>query len=77
MQAIIDGFKGIWEMLVMFKDFLVNTIKSLFEMIKLLVTMSSNVTTLIQTLPPWLIAIASTTLGVCILYMIIGRENGK
>lgn len=77
MQAILDGFKGIWEMLVMFKDFLVNSIKALFELVKMLTSVSSTITTMIQTLPPFLIAVASTTLGVCILYLIIGRETGK
>ena len=77
MQAIKDGFLGIWNVLVMIKDFLVNSIKALFELIKLLTTITSNINALIQTLPPWLIAVASTTLGVCILYLIVGRETGK
>jgi hypothetical protein len=77
MQAIKDGFLGIWNMLVMFKDFLVNSIKALFELVKLLTTLASNINNMIQTLPPWLIAVASTTLGICLLYLLVGRETGK
>lgn len=77
MQAIKDGFLGIWNMLVMFKDFLVNSIKALFELIKLLTTLATNINNMIQTLPPWLIAVASTTLGICLLYLLVGRETGK
>lgn len=77
MQAIKDGFLGIWNMLVTIKDFIVNSVKALFELVKLLTTITTNVKTFIETLPPWLIAVASTTLGICILYLLVGRETGK
>lgn len=77
MSAIKDGLLGIWNVLVMIKDFIVNIITSGLEMIKLLSGTTATVKSLIQTLPPWLLAVATATLGISILYLIVGRETGK
>lgn len=84
MNGIITGIQTLWNGIltivngiVMGIQFLINMIKSLFEMIKILVTTVTNTTTLIGTLPPWLIAFATLTLGIAVLYMILGRDTGK
>lgn len=58
-------------------EFLINLVKSMFELVKLLITTVGNTTVLIGTLPSWLIAFATATIGVAVLYMILGRETGK
>lgn len=69
-QTIIEGIKlGI--------QFLINLVKSLFELIQLLTTTIGNITTLTLTLPSWLIAVATATIGVSVLYIILGRDTGK
>lgn len=69
-QTIIEGVKiGI--------QFLISLVKSLFELIKLLTTTIGNITTLTFTLPSWLIAVATATIGVSVLYIILGRDTGK
>ena len=69
-QTIIEGVKiGI--------QFLISLVKSLFELIKLLTTTIGNITTLTFTLPSWLIAVATATIGISVLYIILGRDTGK
>lgn len=69
-QTIVNGIKiGI--------EFIVNIVKSLFELIKLVGNIIGNTTVLIATLPPWLIAFATCGLSVAVLYLIVGRETGK
>lgn len=84
MKGIVSGLQNIWSSIltlvngvILAVQFLINLVKSLFEMIKILVTTVTNTTTLILTLPPWLIAFATATIGVAVLYVIIGRETGK
>lgn len=69
-QTLINGIKlGI--------QFLINLVKSIFELIKLLTTTIGNITTLTFTLPSWLIAVATATIGISVLYIILGRNTGK
>lgn len=77
MQAIINGFNSLMESLGMFGQFLKTTVGSLLELINLLTTIPTNLGILIGGLPPWLMAVATTTLGVSVLYMVIGRSTGK
>lgn len=84
MKGIVQGLQNLWSGIqtivngiIMAIQFLINLVKSLFEMIKLIGTTLTNTTTLILTLPPWLIAFATATIGVAVLYIIIGRETGK
>lgn len=84
MTGIFNGIQNLWSGIqtlvngvVMAIQFLINLIKSLFEMIRIITTTLTNTSTLIQTLPPYLIAFATTTIGIAVLYVIIGRETGK
>lgn len=81
---MIEGLQNLWsgiltiiEGIKMGIEFLINLVVSMFELIKLLITTMGNTTTLIATLPPWLIAFATCSLGVAVLYLIVGRETGK
>ena len=54
-----------------------NLVKSIGQLIQLLITTLGNVTNLTLTLPSWLIAFATATIGVAVLYMVLGRQTGK
>lgn len=77
LQNLLSFFANIWDMLKMLFQFVQNMIKSLVSLLDLLITTVGNVVTIIATLPPWLIAFATATLGVSVLYIILGRETGK
>lgn len=69
-QSVVDG-------IVIGIKFLINLVKSIGQLIQLLITTLANTTNIILTLPSWLIAFATATLGVAILYMVLGRQTGK
>ena len=62
---------------MMLGDVVKYAITSLLELIKLLTSIPTNLGILTGTLPPWLMAVATTTIGVSIVYMLLGRETGK
>lgn len=70
LQSILNGFKtGIL--------FISGLAKSMLELVRLMSTTLLNTNTLIGTLPSYLVAFATLTIGVTILYIIIGRNTGK
>lgn len=76
-QALWSGIQTIINGILMGIQFLINLVKSLIELVRILITTASNTTSLILTLPPWLIAFATASLSIAILYLILGRESGK
>ena len=76
-QTLINGITTIVNGIILGIKFIVNTIKSLFDLIRLLTTTLANATNIAITLPSWLIAFVTASIGIAILYMIIGRNPGK
>ena len=76
-QTLISNIKSIIYAIKIGITFILNLIESLFKLIQLLITTIANTTTLIATLPSWLIAFATCTLAIAVLYVILGRESGK
>lgn len=76
-QGIIDIFISIWDAIKLCITFLINLVKGLFQMLTILKTTITNSMNFTLTLPSWLIAFASATIAVSILYIIVGRESGK
>lgn len=81
---MIEGIQNLWSGILTIIDgikmgieFIINLVVSMFELVKLVFTTWQNTNTLIATLPPWLIAFATCSLGVAVLYLIVGRETGK
>lgn len=77
LKAVYAGLLTIIEGIKMGIEFLINLVTSTLELLKLLATTVINTNTLIITLPEWLIAVATCTLGISVLYLILGRESGK
>ena len=76
MQAIydfIEGITGTIEAVWNFFGSIINNLKMLVEYIGLA---SSTAYNLVATLPTWLQALATATILISILYIILGREAG-
>lgn len=77
LQKIVNVIQTIVQGIKMGIEFLVNLCKMTTELLKLIITTLGNMTTIIATLPPWITAIATATLGISIIYVILGRNTGK
>ena len=76
-QAIINNFQTIIQGIKLAIQFLINMVNSLISLLELIGTTIANTTTIIATLPPWLLAYATCGIGVAVLYLMIGRNTGK
>ena len=76
-QTLINGIQTLINGVILGIKFIVNMVKSLVDLIRLLTTTLANVTNIAITLPSWLIAFVTASVGIAILYMIIGRSAGK
>lgn len=76
-QSLISSIETVINAVKIGVQFLINLVKSMFQLVQLIITTVTNVMTLTATLPQWLIAFATCTLGVAVLYIIIGRDTGK
>lgn len=76
-QTLISGIQTLINGVILGIKFVVNMVKSLVDLIKLLTTTLANVTNIAITLPSWLIAFVTASVGIAILYMVIGRNAGK
>ena len=76
-QTLINGIETIVNGIVLGIKFIVNLVKSLVDLIRLLATTLANATNIAITLPSWLIAFVTASIGIAILYMLIGRTGGK
>lgn len=76
-QAVVNAIKNLIEFIQTILTFIANIFRSLILAFSMLLQMIPKVMTLIATLPDWLIAFATITIGVTIAYFIIGRATGK
>lgn len=76
-QTLINGIETIVNGIVLGIKFIVNLVKSLVDLIRLLATTLTNASNIAITLPSWLLAFVTASIGIAILYMLIGRNGGK
>lgn len=76
-QQLINGIKTIMDGALIGVKFIINLIKSLIDLIRLLATTLGNATTIAMTIPSWLRAFILASIGISVLYVIIGRNTGK
>lgn len=76
-QAVVNAIKNLIEFIQMLFSFIANIFRSMILAFSMLLQMIPKVMTLIATLPDWLIAFATITIGVTIAYFIMGRNAGK
>lgn len=77
LQNLIGFFVTIVNFIKMVIQFFLNVLDSLIKLVDLLISIIFNTNTLILTLPSWLIAFATLTFSICILFLIVGRNHGK
>lgn len=76
LQSLISSIRSIVSFIQAIWGFAVNLIKSIGDLVGLLINMLSVVSGIILTLPSWLIAFATLTISVCILFLVLGRNHG-
>ena len=76
-QNIINSITSLVSGLYLGIQFLIGMVKNLIEMIKMLATMVLNTNTIITTMPSWLMGFLALSVSVSVLYVILGREQGK
>ena len=76
-QQVINSITSLVSGLYLGIQFLIGMVKNLIEMIKMLATMVLNTNTIITTMPSWLMGFLALSVSVSVLYVILGREQGK
>lgn len=77
LQQLISNFRTIIDFIKMFIQFGISLVKSIFDLFNLVLNLMSTITGIIATLPSWLIAFATLTIGICVIFLIVGREHGN
>lgn len=77
MIKLIKGIKEILNFIRALFGILMNIFKIIGLAFQYLITIVNVCVTTIATLPTWLTAFATITLGISIIYFIIGRNTGK
>ena len=75
-QNLISNFRSIICFIQTAWGFFVNLVKSIGDLVGMLINMFSIINGIILTLPSWLIAFATLTISVCILFLVLGRNHG-
>ena len=75
-QQLINNFQSFFDFVKTAWGFFVNLVKSIGDLVGMLINMFSIINGIILTLPSWLIAFATLTISVCILFLVLGRNHG-
>lgn len=77
MKSVVNGIKN----LVTFFKFAIRIINQILNnttrVIRYMVAVLPKIGTMILTLPPFIQIFASMTVGICVAYLLIGRDHGK
>ena len=76
LQNLISNFRSIISFIQTAWGFFVNLVKSIGDLVAMLINMFSVINGIILTLPSWLIAFATLTISICILFLVLGRNHG-
>lgn len=77
LEEILDAFRNIIEFFQMLFQFIASVFKSIGVALNIILQMSVKIMVWIGTLPSWLIAFATITFVISMIYFIVGREAGK
>lgn len=73
---MFEFFDWIVEVVVSLVQFLWTTVKGLIQLISLIPSAVNLLTSSISLLPPLLIAFATATITICVIFIIVGRQTG-
>ena len=77
MTGIFKFFQILLDSILAPLKFLFGIINLTNKMLTILVEIVINVVNIITTLPSWLIAFPTLTIGIIVIYQLLGRESGK
>ena len=77
MRAIVNGFKWLITAIKTLFSFIMNIFQGITLLFTYLIHIVNVALTTILTLPPYIQAFAYITIAICIIYIIVGRHNGK
>lgn len=77
LQILISSLRSVIEFIKSAWTFFTHIVSTIGQLILLLVNVFNSATTIILTLPSWLLAFGTLTIGICVLYLIVGREHGN
>ena len=77
MTGIFNGLQDIINLFNTIVNFIINIINGILQMAIVIKETVTNTSNIILTLPSWLIGFASATLAICVIFQLVGRENGK
>ena len=77
MKEVVSGFETLLTLLKTGFEMIMNIFKGLGYMLLYTNTMFTKLAYLIAQLPGWVNAFMMATLGISILYLILGRQGGK
>lgn len=76
LRVLAQNFKSFINFIDMAFDFIQSFVKQIGYMLSALVKVAGIITDSINYLPDWLKMFATLTLTICVIYLILGRENG-
>ena len=77
LQGVINAINNVIEFLKTIIKFINSIFKSIGVALNIILQMSVKIVVWIATLPSWLIAFATITFIISMIYFIIGRTTGK
>lgn len=77
MSALVNGFTWFINAIRLAFELVFNIIRSIAMLFRYLLTIINLAFTAILTLPPYIQAFAYLTIGISIIYIIVGRNTGK
>lgn len=75
MQAILDFFTGIWNVITSLIDFVVGIVEDLVYVVKLTGTFLVQIPNYFGWLPTAYVTLIVTIFGIVVIYKILGREG--
>ena len=72
-----NAFVSLIETVQNIGDFIISEVKGIAQILLHIPTIVSQLTALIGQMPPYLEIFAIVTFSICILYVILGRDNGS
>jgi len=75
MQAILDFFTGIWNVITSLIDFVVGIVEDLVYVVKLTGTFLAQIPNYFSWLPSAYVTLIVTIFGIVVVYKVLGREG--
>lgn len=75
MQAILDFFTGVWNVITSLIDFVIGIVEDLVYVIGLTANFFAQIPTYFSWLPSAYVTLIVTIFGIVVIYKVLGREG--